>query len=699
MTAPPALPDPPRLRRGCRLTLQEFENGASWILENTSTGKFFRMGLREERFIRKLDGTNSLKQIFETLSKDGTSEDLSPTEALQLLQRLMAMDLLDGNPDAGRPGKKPLFNPMFMRVPLGNPDRIFGWMARKLGRLPIRPCLAIAVTLLIVGAYAVASDIDRFTITMGSVFSVGNIPAFFLSFLLLKLIHETAHGVTCKALGGRVPDAGLYFVFFVPLTYIDATSAWSFPSRRARILVSSAGMLTELLVAAMAGLVWVNTPLGAINTVASNVVISASITTLLFNANPLMRFDGYFILSDAMRIPNLYALASKAASSALAWFFLGVPQQQPRPLWITLYGIGCLIWRISLVVGISIGAIALLHGIGIILAALTLSGVILPATRNGIRYAQALHTQGFRVSLWRWAAWGGLVLFISFVPLNPPPASPAVIEPADMISIRVQCPGFVQKVEVTTGQSIDEGEILVSLSNPEEVVRHGKLQAEAKRMESMANHYRQAAEHKLMVQHLEQAAGLQKQAQEARQYLNTLQITAPRRGTVFGRNLDELTGTFLQTGKEILIVGSTDRQEARIAIGQELVDRIRPAIGQKVEILIPGRSQKVRAEVVSVEASGTRDIRFESLTALAGGPLAVITRQAAEGASRQKGMELIEPQFYVSALIDDSVRLHPGEIGWTRFPDAYRRTLLQSGLAQIRAFIQRSIDRVSPRTH
>jgi len=700
----PPLPERPRLRPGCRFTLHEFGGGPSWVLENPATGKFFRMGLREERIVRRFDGTRSMPEILTAAKEADSGEHLSPEEVLMLIQNLMAAGLLEEAPGApaAPPPAKPPFNPMFMRISLGNPDRVFGGIAEVWQGLPRQAILAVGFLLVLAGGYAVFADFERFQGTLSGVFSAANMPAFLVTFVVLKLLHETAHGVVCRRYGGHVPDAGLYFVFFLPLTYIDATATWRFPSKWTRILVSSAGMLAELVVAGAAALVWSGTSLGAVNTAAANAVVAASITTLLFNANPLMRFDGYFILADLTGIPNLYTQAGKASSSWLGWVILGLPRPLSTPRWMTVYGLACLVWRTTLTLGICIGAIALLHGIGLVLAALTLGSSYLPLLKRLPRVWAGWREKGLRISRLRLGILVGLAVFVVFVPVIHPPAQPAVIEPAERHAVRIQCPGFIRQIAVHEGETVAAGQLLVRLENPDEHARLAKLLTTMRRAEAMANILQQTSRSREMTQQLEQAAGLRKQAAEVEAYLATLSLTAPSDSVVYARDLEELKDTYLPTGREIMVLGSATRRAAHIALSENLYDRIRPKIGDRVEVFVPGRLRTYPGTVTAVESVATRLLRHEALSALAGGPLAVLTPPAGPASrkrSSEEGPELVDPHFSVTAELtgEPSESLRAGERGVARFPSAARRTLLMVFVFEVRDFVLRAAQRAESR--
>ena len=128
------------------------------------------------------------------------------------------------------------------------------------------------------------------------------------TWVVLKLIHELAHSLVCKKYGGRVASCGILVLLMIPMPYVDVTSSWRFENKWKRILTSAAGMLSEVFVAAIACYVWANSQPGPIQYHAGNVIITASLHTLLFNINPLMRFDGYYMLADWLEIPNLSCL-------------------------------------------------------------------------------------------------------------------------------------------------------------------------------------------------------------------------------------------------------------------------------------------------------------------------------------------------------------------------------------------------------
>lgn len=165
------------------------------------------------------------------------------------------------------------------------------------------------------------SSWSSFTKELQTVVAPHNWPSLMIAWILLKVLHESAHGLVCKKYGGVVSETGIMFLWGMPVPYVDVTSSWAFRSKRQRIYTALAGMYVELFVAALAALFWSHTGPGWIHYWCVHLVVIAGISSLLFNGNPLMRFDGYYVLMDLLEIPNLYGFGQQfcAACGAKSW--------------------------------------------------------------------------------------------------------------------------------------------------------------------------------------------------------------------------------------------------------------------------------------------------------------------------------------------------------------------------------------------
>ncbi|MCA9174684.1 MAG: hypothetical protein KDB14_09365, partial [Planctomycetales bacterium] len=351
-------------------------------IESRSQGTFFRVGYAEYVFLSLLDGRHSVAQATTLAVRTLGAKALSQRQAVQtadwaLRQRLVQpAGIGEGLAEPEKPGTSrwQKYNPFWLKLPLGSPDRLLSALTPLVGWLfsPIATLLGCAFMLW--GAMTLLSHSAEFGASAATVLAPNNWLWLAAAWVVLKLVHELGHGLACKWHGGEVRDVGVIFVLFAPLAYVDVTSCWRFPNRWQRIHVAAAGMYVELLLASLAAILWTQTDSVATRHLLHNVVIMASLSTLLFNANPLMRFDGYYILSDLLGAPNLAEEGSRAVSGGAAWLFFGKPLSSPRQLgarpWlIRIYGLLSLGWRVLVCASLLAAAAVLWHGAGLLLAA------------------------------------------------------------------------------------------------------------------------------------------------------------------------------------------------------------------------------------------------------------------------------------------------------------------------------------------
>lgn len=293
---------------------------------------------------------------------------------------------------------------------------------------------------------------------------------------MLKLVHEIAHGLTCQRYGGGVHETGIIFAFFAPLAYVDVTSSWGFSSRWHRIHTAAAGMYVELLLASVAVFTWSQMESQILSHLLYNVIVMASLSTILFNANPLMRFDGYYILSDLLNIPNLYSRSSEAVQQLFGRLLLGLRNTSPAVtgphLWtLRIYGVAATFWRLLICATLMIAASVFFHGAGIFLA---IAGLVAwfgvpawKAIQSASRLMESNPTRLLR---------GGIVaiLFLAVtcgilfgLPAPFASTAPGTVELHEGCRIRSSVDGFVTSVLVQDGQIVNEGDLLMTLRNDE----------------------------------------------------------------------------------------------------------------------------------------------------------------------------------------------------------------------------------------
>ena len=701
----------PRLRAGLRFSIQESGGQRACVIEDPHASRFHRVGLAEYRFFRALDGTQSMAAILARLARDGGGESFTEAEALQMVRWLKDNHLLAvestrttsdrEHSDRAMQSAMTWLNPLFLKVPLARPDAFFSAaepaLRWALGGFGFAVWLVVVVT----GAAHLGMDWPRFAGGFDGILARDNWLWLFLVWAGLKCAHEFSHGLFCKHYGAAVREVGVIFVLFVPMGYVDATASLGLASRWRRIMVACAGLYMEFFLAALAAVVWARTGPGTLHTVAQNAVVTGTFVTLLFNANPLMRFDGYFVLSELLDIPNLATRGRHWTQRALSWVVSGTRQLKPAGLstreeWIVAaYGVAAMVWQVVVAAGLLVGASAMFKGGGLALAAVAaLTWVAVPVWR----FVAALGSSaGGGAARWlrfalRFAVLAGVPVAVLLVPFHRAVTSPGVVELADTQELRVECPGFVEKVLVRDGEMAVRGQVLLELRNDEAASSLARSRIDLAQQELRARMAYAHGEVSAFQAEEAKSQSLRTVIAVRESYLATMQIRAPMDGRVTNRKLAQMAGTFLATGDEALRIGRAAGSDVKIAVSQEDEPHWREAAGRPLRAKIEGRGGAFDAELVRLEPQATRELIDPALTALAGGPLA-LRRNDDPAAARGAEYELAEPHFTATARLLAPEPLCPGELARVRFRSARTATLWSEWQSAFARWVKRYTDR------
>jgi putative peptide zinc metalloprotease protein len=387
----------PRLRTNVQVSRQHFR-GMPWhVVQDHTNNAFFRLAEPAYRFVALLDGKRSVADAWRLTNDQLGDEAPTQGEVIQLLGQLYTANLLQAEvtPDThtlfARYKKRKqreitgyLMNIMFARVPILDPDAwlnrwlpLFGWIFSPLG-------LVVWAILIFFGFRSIAEVPhwqDKLMNSAGGLLSPENLILLYVGFALIKACHEMGHAIACKKFGkqagtgGEVHVIGIMFLIFTPVPYVDASSSWALTNKWHRAIVGAAGMWVELAIASIAAMVWANTNDAQWqHAFAYNIMFVASFSTIVFNANPLLRYDGYYILSDLLEIPNLaqrgkdyiYYLVKKYIWNVR---FARNPAHSPgERFWLFIYAIASFIMRMVVSFSILFYLTTVLNGVLIILA-------------------------------------------------------------------------------------------------------------------------------------------------------------------------------------------------------------------------------------------------------------------------------------------------------------------------------------------
>ena len=655
------------LRPDLCIQRQDFADEWCFVIEDPARSQFFRIGQAEYTFLSLLDGRTSIAQAVAEVATVRKDDAFTETDAAALCSWLIDQYLAT-TPQTHKAERyirravrddqqraQQWLNPVMLKLSLGNPDDLIRRLSHSVGWVFGLIGLCIWLPTVSVGVWCVATGWSRLT-AGHDVLAADNWLWLGITGVSLKLIHELAHGLVCRRYGGETREAGVIFLLFVPLPWVDVTSCWRFGSRWQRMYTAAAGMYAELFVAALAAIVFATTDSAVLRFHALNVLTTAGFLTLIFNVNPLMRFDGYYILADAFNLPNLATHGQQDLMWLCRRVFLGI--DSPPPIWpegrgwlIRLYGVSACVWKLMLCVSLTAAATLMFHGAGIAIAvAAVLLWVALPVARF-VRYLisgdpiyppQRLR---FLTILTVILLGGGAVL--QWVPWIERQRYAAIVDYDPVTSVRSSGPGFVAEIHVRSGQTVDQGELLMTLRNEQLIASVQDVRLSLQKSERDAARYHQAEQLAAWQVERENHRALSRRLDELLEQEERLSIRSPHAGKILSPNLDDLIGQWMPAGAELTLVGDDQSRALHFTAAQQDLLALKAGEGQRVHVHIWGQEQASLVGVIApVDPRASTRVRFPALTTAGGGPLAV--RAAASSASddaADERWELLEPHF------------------------------------------------------
>ena len=628
----------PELRSNVQTHRQHYRGTVWYVVRDPSNSQFFRLNEAAYHFVGLLDGKRTVADAWQACNQ--TMGDSAPTqgEAIHLLGQLYTSNLLQselaGDAEALfdryrkrriRQTQGYLMNLLFLRIPLFDPDAFLNRWVGLLGKLFSWAGLAIWTLLVIIGLTFLGGRFSDLIDQGQGVLSPSNLPLLYGAFILCKIFHEFSHAFACKKLGlqaghaGEVHQVGIMFLVFMPMPYVDASSSWMLPSKWRRAVVGAAGMFAEIALAAIAAIVWANTAAGTtVNALAYNMIFIAGVSTLVFNANPLLRYDGYYILSDLLEIPNLSQRGKDYLTYLVRRYVYGVRQARTparthgERYWLASYAASATVYRVFICTAILLFVAGKFFFVG---AALAIAAVVAWLIAPLGKFLHYLAFSG-ELSRTRTRAVGATVLTASLVvgaitsiPTSDHVKVEGVVHPVHHMYVHAGADGFVREV-LPSSSTVQPGTPLLKSYNPDIEARLEQLRFEheeliARRRMALSPPKPDMRTAMLLAEQIDVHKRIM--GHEQRKY-QALELVATQAGTWVSPVAHTIEGAYLQQGDMVGEIVNLDEIVIRAPAGQESAALLLAQAQDEVEIRVRNHPEiKVRGRLLEKRPSAGID--------------------------------------------------------------------------------------------
>ncbi|KQP44263.1 hypothetical protein [Pseudorhodoferax sp. Leaf274] len=586
----------PQLRPHAELRLQVQRGTPFHVLRDLTNDNALRLNGAAYAFVGRCDGQSSVQQIWDAMLAAHPEQAVTQTEVIEMLVGLHGRNLMqfDVTPDVEnlfhaqdrrrRRRRVGGVNPLAFRLPLGNPARLLAPL-RPLGPwLFSRTGLALWLAAVLPALLAAAMHADELAREAGKVLgSPGYVLLAWLCYPIVKGLHEAAHALALQRYGGEVHQAGVTLIALSPVPFVDASAAEGLRQRGQRALVSAAGILAELAIAALAMGVWLAVQPGLLRDLAFIAMLTGALSTVLTNGNPLLRYDGYFVLCDLLDLRNLATRSGRWWSEALGQRLFGVRLRAPvEPLpgervWLQLYAPLSWTYRVvlSVVVGLWLGGFS--AALGAAALALLLGANILVPLR-GMLQMLGLSTRedAERRRAWLRASLVGAALaaFATLVPLPQSSVAEGVVWLPENAQLRAGTDGFIAALDAGNGQQVRAGARIALLDDPVLPARRATLagdvaEADVRLFQAIDRAPQDAPDlRQRLAYHEAELARLD-------QRLAVRAVTAQADGQLVLQAQDQLVGQFRHRGETIGHVLTAAPTTVRLALPQQQAELVR----------------------------------------------------------------------------------------------------------------------------
>jgi putative peptide zinc metalloprotease protein len=693
------------LRSSVRIRRQLFRGSLWYVLHDPFTNQFFRLRHSVYEFVARLTGRATVEEVWLGLLDQAPDKAPSQGEIIDLLAQLYHSNLLHYElaPNSVKLFerykkrrrnliKMNLLNVMFARIPLVDPDALLKFL-RPLIALLIGPAgLAFWAAVVGIGIKTAIDNWSALQVQSDGILAPSNLFLLYTGVALIKVVHELGHAFAVRRFGGEVHAMGVMLLVMTPLPYTDATASYAFRSKWQRIFVGAAGMIFELFIAAIAIMVWAATGEGVVHSLAYNMVFTASVTTLLFNINPLLRYDGYYMLADFIGMPNLQQQGVQQLTYFLERYAFGKkdctsPAASVKEGWLlSLFAVMSFVYRIFVFGGILLFISNKLLLVAIIMGIFfVISWAVMPL----YKFVKYLSTNpGLTRVRGRAIRVCGAAALVTIAALNylPFPYSfkaPGVLKAVGYMIAVNPTAGKVVGLGKQSGAFVKRGDTLMVLDNTE--LRDSRAETEAALREARMQYDKALERSQADLDPVEKRiAAYSQRLERLDKELADLAVRAEIDGIWTAPDADDFLGRWMPRGTRLGQLIDPSRFYFVSVIPQKEISELFSQKARSVRVRLAGQAQTSLpvAEYTTIPME-QHELPSSALGFMGGGDIAVVAGDSA-------GVRTTEPFYEVRAVIGNapsSLLLH-GRSGKIKFALGYRSLLWQAWRA-MRQLVQK----------
>ncbi|MBI9087388.1 MAG: HlyD family secretion protein [Desulfobacterales bacterium] len=631
----------PRLRDSTLISRHVYRGRPWYVLVNRLNRRNHRFNTAAYALIGRMDGTRTVQEIWESTGQ--LSGDAAPTqdEIIRLLARLHDTDLIQSDilPStvelfrqsqglAENSWKQRISNPFSLRFPLFDPDRFlerWGFLTA-----PLFTRGAFLAWLVIVVTALVAAGLHWPELSGAlpdKLFLPQNLLLLWLVFPLVKILHEFGHAFAVKKWGGEVHELGIMLLALTPIPYVDATASAAFPDKNHRIAVAAMGMAVELLLASLGLLVWLNVETGLVSAIAYNVMLIAGVATVLFNGNPLLRYDGYYMLTDLIEIPNLGQRSTRYIGYLFQRYLLGIrtaesPITAPgEKVWFLLYGPISFLYRIIVLITLILLVSGHYFAMGVVIALWgAISLLILPPVRTLYSFlnSPAGRNSHFRLVAFTMGSALGIVLLFFILPVPLQTITQGVVWLPEKSTIRAGIDCEVIELLTPVEQFVAKDVPLIRGADPfldaDIEIYNAHLAELYASYNGQPRHKR--VKRKMMLEEIEQ---VRKDLQQAEERRDQLVVRSPAQGYFILIKTRNLPGHFVRKGELLGYIIAEHRPTVRAVVRQADIGLVRKRVTGVEVRLAEQSSTPLAAEIKRILPAATLNLPSAALGTSGGG--------------------------------------------------------------------------------